>query len=212
MKQQPNSRSRHSRANGNPEGKRKSPRKNRFPAHQGNGGGKHSLRQRMVQGFLSMNWNQAEKWLIGSLGFGAIALSLEVMLTRYIFPAWHADWADEIIIILVLWAIWLSGGRLVSERAHVTTDVIVNLVSAKTLRLLAIPHYLLGAAFCGVYAWAGIEVVAFAIVIGEKSEASLQYPLWIYYLCIPVGAALMGLRYLQLLREEWREDSHDDSE
>ena len=154
---------------------------------------------------MKLNWDKTEQWLIGSLGLGAVLLSLEVMLTRYVIPQWHADWADEIIIILVLWAVWLSGGRLVSQKAHVTTDIIVNIASPRVLRLLAIPHYLLGLVFCGLYTWAGIEVVAFAVAIGEKSEASLQYPLWIYYLCIPVGMLLVAIRYGQLLRREWQQ-------
>lgn len=140
-----------------------------------------------------------EHYVVGLLGLLALLLSLYAMLTRYLLPEWSADWTEEVIIYLMLWAIWLAGGRLVVEHGHISTDVIVNIVSPRVRRLLAIPHNLLGLLFCGVYTYAGIEVVSFALQVGEKGETSLQFPLWVYYLSIPAGTLLMGLRYMQAL-------------
>ena len=147
-------------------------------------------------------WSRIEQWLVGVLGLLALLLSLYAMLTRYLLPELSSDWTEEVIIYLVLWAIWLSGGRLVAERSHITTDVIVGIVSPRVRRLMAIPHHLLGLAFCAAYTWAGAEVVLFALQVGERGETSLQFPLWVYYLGMPVGILLMGVRYVRLLYDD----------
>ena len=37
------------------------------------------------------------------------------------------------------------------------------------------------------------------MLIDETSSTDLQFPMWIYYLALPVGSALMLLRYLMRL-------------
>ena len=37
------------------------------------------------------------------------------------------------------------------------------------------------------------------LLIDETSSTDLQFPMWIYYLALPVGSALMLMRYLMRL-------------
>ena len=40
---------------------------------------------------------------------------------------------------------------------------------------------------------------ATSLLIDETSSTDLQFPMWIYYLALPVGSALMLLRYITRL-------------
>ncbi|MBV8915220.1 MAG: TRAP transporter small permease, partial [Acetobacteraceae bacterium] len=51
-------------------------------------------------------------------------------------------------------------------------------------------------AFCAGLVWYGWEIVDTALLIDERSSTDLQFPMWIYYLALPVGAVLMLMRYL----------------
>jgi C4-dicarboxylate transporter DctQ subunit len=49
--------------------------------------------------------------------------------------------------------------------------------------------------------WYGWAVVDTALLLDQRSSSDLQFPLWIYYLALPAGGALMLGRYIvRLLR------------
>jgi C4-dicarboxylate transporter DctQ subunit len=49
-----------------------------------------------------------------------------------------------------------------------------------------------------VYGW---QIVDTSLLIDEHSSTDLQFPMWIYYLSLPVGSALMAVRYaIRLVR------------
>lgn len=144
-------------------------------------------------------WNKIELYLIGLLGAVALLLSLYVMVTRYLVPHIAIGWGEEAVVYLLVWSLWLSGSQLVYNNNHIRTDLIPHLLSDIGKRWLERFHYLVGALFCVGLFTASLEVVQFALEVNETSESSLQFPLWVYYLSIPTGLALMGIRYLQQL-------------
>ena len=55
--------------------------------------------------------------------------------------------------------------------------------------------------FTGCLAWYGYQIVDTAQMLDERSSTDLQFPMWIYYSALPVGGALMCVRYVfRLLR------------
>ena len=68
-------------------------------------------------------------------------------------------------------------------------------------RGLMILAALAGFAFAAVMCWYGVQMVEFAMSVGERSESTLRFPLWLFYLCLPVGMALTVVGYLAQL---WR--------
>jgi len=55
--------------------------------------------------------------------------------------------------------------------------------------------------FCAALVWYGWQIVDTSWMIDETSSTDLQFPMWLYYLALPVGSALMLLRYvLRLVR------------
>ena len=55
---------------------------------------------------------------------------------------------------------------------------------------------LVAIAFTAGMVWYGWDVVDVAVLLDQRSSSDLQFPIWIYYLALPVGGGLMLIRYL----------------
>jgi TRAP-type C4-dicarboxylate transport system permease small subunit len=64
--------------------------------------------------------------------------------------------------------------------------------------LLEFLSYVCGAVFGGFLAWYGFTAANDAWQFDDLSTTTLRFPMWIYYASLPVGAALMTLRYVVL--------------
>lgn len=125
-------------------------------------------------------------------------ISVEVV-TRYFLTEYLTDWGMELTIYFTVWAIFIAGGPLVREGRHVRADILLVLMPAWVQRLLEILALLVGLVFTTVLFWYGWEMVNAAYDLGENSESSLRFPLWIYYLALPVGMVSMIGAYVHRL-------------
>lgn len=128
--------------------------------------------------------------LTGALAAIALLLACLSVGLRYLAPQWVFDWSDEVVIMLLIWAMFLSGYRLTVERSHVVVDLLTHGRSAPVRRrfeLAGMFGLLLFAAFMTV---AGTEMVLQAVALGERTESTARIPTWLYYAALPVGMAL----------------------
>jgi C4-dicarboxylate transporter DctQ subunit len=140
-----------------------------------------------------------EKYIIGVMALGAIILVVVETVLRYAAPSHLTDWSGEATIYLVGWALMLSLPHLVAQDKHVRADLLHHQFSPLMRWFLDVCAVLIGIAFCGIVLWAGIDVVSFGLMFGEISDSSLQFPMWIFYLAVPVGFGTSLLRYIVLL-------------
>jgi C4-dicarboxylate transporter DctQ subunit len=117
----------------------------------------------------------------------------------YFDPARAISYAEEVIVYLVIWAIMIVSSQLVRRDGHVRPDLVLRLLPPRYLRLVEIFNCLVAVVFCGALLWYGWQIVDTSLLIDETSSTDLQFPMWIYYLALPVGSALMLLRYLMRL-------------
>lgn len=145
--------------------------------------------------------NQAETWLIGFCGLAALVLVSFDIFSRYFYPAWLQDWTGEVTVYLVVVAVILGSGSLTRNNKHIRADLFIRRLP-QTLRWhLELATTLLLIAFCVVVLWLGYDAVAFSKLLDVRSESSIQFPIWIFYLVLPVGFALMVLHALLRLYE-----------
>lgn len=149
-------------------------------------------------------FSRALVWGEGLLTGGCAAVALGIasyeMLARYLAPQHTKDWSLEMVIYLLVWATFLSGGALVRENRHISADVVVRLFGPSVQRALMIAGAFAGLAFAAVMCWFGVQMVDFAMLVGERSESTLRFPLWVFYMCLPVGMALTVVGYAVQLR------------
>jgi C4-dicarboxylate transporter DctQ subunit len=144
-------------------------------------------------------WDFIEETLVGLLGLIALAIGLLQVIGRYFDPAHAISYAEEVIVYLIIWAIMIVSSQLVRRDGHVRPDLVLRLLSPRWLRLVEIFNCLVAIVFCGALVWYGWEIVDTSLLINETSSTDLQFPMWIYYLALPVGGALMLVRYVMRL-------------
>jgi C4-dicarboxylate transporter, DctQ subunit len=146
-------------------------------------------------------WDWFEETLVGLLGLIALVIGLLQVVGRYFDPARAISYAEEVIVYLIIWAIMIVSSQLVKRDGHVRPDLVLRLLPPRSLRLVEIFNCLVAIVFCGALVWYGYEIVDTSLLIEETSSTDLQFPMWIYYLALPVGSALMLVRYiLRLVR------------
>ena len=141
-------------------------------------------------------WGFIEDTIIGV--FAAIALMFVCyeVVVRYFFPTYLTDWGSEVIIYLTVWAMLIAGSPLVLHARHIRADLVVRALPFWLQWLIELFNLLIGLAYCGIVAYFALQVVLFAQQLGEQSESSLQFPLWVFYVALPLSFGLMSVRYL----------------
>jgi len=129
------------------------------------------------------------------------------VFSRYIDPRLAVGWGDEVVVYLTVWAIFISTSQLVRTDGHVRPDIVLRLMPARGQRVMEIFNCLVALAFCGGLVWLGIEICRQSLAADERSITGLEFPMWIYYAALPVGSALMVIRYvIRLYRFAFRFD------
>jgi C4-dicarboxylate transporter DctQ subunit len=141
-------------------------------------------------------WDRIERALVGALGLGALGVGLYQVFSRYIDPKLAVGWGDEIVVYLTVWAIFISTSQLVRTDGHVRPDIVLRLLPARGQRVVEIVNCLVALVFCGGLVWLGIEICQESLAADERSITGLEFPMWIYYAALPLGSALMVVRYL----------------
>ena len=151
--------------------------------------------------------DRLEEWLIAALMAAAtIVIFLSILhreslrvdglweYTRHI----HFSWAQELCIYLFIWMAKFGAAYGVRTGIHIGVDVLVANVGPAAQRRLVSIALLLGALFTAVIAVVGTRWVLFVRDTGQVSP-DLEWPMWVVYLCIPLGSTLMCYRFLQVL-------------
>ncbi|MBU6436894.1 MAG: TRAP transporter small permease [Betaproteobacteria bacterium] len=107
-------------------------------------------------------------------------------------------WAQELCIYMFVWMAKFGAAYGVRTGIHVGVDVLVRKLPLKQARVLTVISLLAGALFTGVVGTLGAKFV-WEIGHTDQVSADLEWPMWIIYLCVPLGSYLMCFRFLQVM-------------
>ena len=141
-------------------------------------------------------WDRIERTLVGLLGAAAMVIAAVQVFGRYIDPAAAITWAEEVIVYIAVWAVMIIASQLVRNDAQVRPDLVLRLLKPGAQRWVEMFNCLVAITFTFGMVWYGWTVVDTAQLLDQRSSTDLQFPLWLYYLALPVGGGLMLLRYL----------------
>ena len=141
-------------------------------------------------------WDWVEQTLTGLLGLCALIVALWQVIGRYLTPEHAISYAEEVIVYLVIWAIMIISSQLARRDGHVRPDLVLRLLSPQVARWMEVFNCLVAIVFSLAMLWYGVQIVQGALAIDERSSSDLQFPMWIYYLSLPTGGALMAVRYV----------------
>lgn len=149
-----------------------------------------------------------EEWLIALLMGAATLVIFIAVAHRYAsglpLPGvqdWllrmNSSWAQELTIYMFVWMAKFGAAYGVRTGIHVGVDVLVNRLQTPLKRKFILFGLLAGAGFTGIIAALGTDFVYELSDTSSTSEV-LELPMWIVYLAIPLGSALMCFRFLQV--------------
>lgn len=135
-----------------------------------------------------------------SLLVTAIVLFINVVL-RYVFSA-STSWAEELIRYLMIWITFIGGSVCVRRGAHIRMDFLLTILPKRAGILLTRLVYLIAAGFCAALFCYSVRLVLFTVEL-EQTSPAMGVPMWIPYMAMPIGSALMVIRFIQaVLRKE----------
>ncbi|MEO5696120.1 MAG: TRAP transporter small permease [Burkholderiaceae bacterium] len=146
--------------------------------------------------------SRIEETLIGLLLVAASFVLFINVVARYGFNDSLA-WAEEITRYAIVWMVFLGGSVAARKGIHIGVDILARSLGDRPARryLVALVDSLCVAFGVFLVVFGG-SLAAQAYEFGQVTPA-LQVPLWTVQLAIPVGGALMTLRFVQRLRANW---------
>jgi TRAP-type C4-dicarboxylate transport system permease small subunit len=130
----------------------------------------------------------------------AVVLS-ESVLVRYLYKS-ATDWQDEISVMLLVGAIFLSAAYVQSVRGHVAIEALAELLSPAANRFRVICADGVSLAFCLFFSWKSWTLMHEALIDGQVRDSTFATPLWIPYSLMGAGMSLLAIQILvQLIAE-----------
>lgn len=141
-------------------------------------------------------WDRLEQTLVGLLGLCAMGVGMWQILGRYFDSSLSSGWGDEVIIYLLIWSVMIVSSQLVRQNGHVRPDLVLRVLPPQGQRWMEVVNCLAAIGFLGGMVWYGWQIVETGWMLDERSPTELSFPMYLYYLALPVGSALMVVRYI----------------
>jgi len=136
----------------------------------------------------------------GVIAFLLTAMTLVTFLqvvARYVFN-YSFVWALELVTFLFAWLIFLGISYGVRVGSHIGVDALVKILPPAKARALAIVATVLCLVYAAIVFYGGWIYVAKMHEIGIEAQ-DIPIPQWVPRLVLPLGYALLFLRFGQVL-------------
>jgi C4-dicarboxylate transporter DctQ subunit len=137
----------------------------------------------------------AEDTFISVLLIAASTILFVNVVLRYVFNTGFI-WAEEMVRYQIVWLVFVGASVAARKGIHIGVDAIVHLLPAPAQKVVRVAVYLLCILLCGILVFYGAELMLQTREFNQRTPA-MQAPFWLAQLAIPVGAALMALRFAQ---------------
>jgi C4-dicarboxylate transporter DctQ subunit len=136
---------------------------------------------------------------------GAIAFLLALMtlitfgqvIARYVFD-YSFVWALELVTFLFAWLIFLGMSYGVRAGSHIGVDALVKALGPRGARVVSAVAALCCIAYALICLYGSFNYVRAMQMIGTLAQ-DLPIPVWIPQIVLPLGFALLALRFAEVL-------------
>ena len=143
--------------------------------------------QRLLRGI-----HLAEEAVITLILAAMVVIAASQILLRNLFDS-GLYWADPLLRLLVLWLTMLGALLATRNNHHIRIDLLSRYLSPGWKRINEMVGLTFACLICGVLAWHSARFVHYEYLDGATLFGAL--PLWMGQLILPVGFALMTLRF-----------------
>ncbi|MBF0158323.1 MAG: TRAP transporter small permease [Magnetococcales bacterium] len=167
--------------------------------------------------------DRLEEWVITVLMGMATLIIFVAVVHRYamgvpaLYPylfAFNTSWAQELCIFLFVWMAKFGAAYGVRTGIHVGVDVVVNQMQNPLRNRVIVLGLSGGVLFTAIIGSLGGYLV-WKLFHTDQTSADLEMPMWLVYLCVPLGSGLMCFRFIQVIRRfihSGQLPHHDDTE
>ncbi len=146
--------------------------------------------------------DRLERFILTVLVTGMVILAALQILLRNV---WHTgfNWAEPLLGMALLWLTMLGALAATGMGRHISIDLAAALIPQRGQAVLKRLTGLFAVVVCALLAWAAGRYVGFQSEM--ETNVLLGWPLWKYYLVVPVVLWLMAWRFLlhSLLPASW---------
>jgi len=126
------------------------------------------------------------------LALAATGVMILEGLSRFVLNVSYF-WAEETVRFLFVWAFFLTLGIAGFKCHHIRTELLVQSLPLPVQRLIWVLSGLTGMAFAAILVYSSFSQLHGYYLSGFVSESSLEIPMWIIFMVIPLGGvALLG--------------------
>ena len=129
--------------------------------------------------------------LTGAILLIVIAINTANIVGRYVFAA-PVAWAEEVMVFLLVWSVFLGASAVTYDKAHLTMDLFVDAFPPAVRKIIqwgTVAAIVCVCVFCLVQS---MKIVALMYRMGQVSMTA-QLPMVIPYSGFVVGFALIAL-------------------
>lgn len=138
-----------------------------------------------------------EESLISFLLASMTLITFAQVIARYVFN-YSFVWALELVTFLFAWLIFIGMSYGVRTGSHIGIDAVVKLLKPGHARLVTILAATLCVVYSGIIFVGSWNYVIRIYQIGNDAK-DIDIPIWIPRLALPIGYALLTLRFGQVL-------------
>lgn len=117
------------------------------------------------------------------------------VISRYIadFPM---GWSQEVSRFILVWIAWISASYAVQQGSHIRVEFLSNKIKGKPKAAFELLVLIIWFIFSAILAFFGTE---FILDLSQRMQTSpsLDIPMYIIYLAVPVAGVLMCFRLIQ---------------
>lgn len=140
---------------------------------------------------------------IGSILLGILTVMVfGEVVSRYVFGSSH-DSVSELSQKFMLSAVFLNSGPVLRRGGHLILEFILTRIKGRTRVAIQAALMAITAIAALVLLWGAVQVTMGYIATGQVSLAQeLKWPVWIYYISLPIGMFFLMLYALELFTKE----------
>lgn len=114
---------------------------------------------------------------------------------RYLFNS-PFIWADQFTTYLLFYMTFLAAPWVLAKRGHVSIEVLRNMLRPGGRKLLDVVAHLITAAYFAAFTYLGVCELVRVVARNSQFADAVEFPQWVVYGALPVGAVLLALQAL----------------
>ena len=145
-----------------------------------------------------LHWLNKFEEITSSVALSAMAVIIILQVFQRYVLQHSLDWPEELARYLFIYSVYVGSSYAAFGRRHLEVTIVRTAFGTKAGYCFTIIAYIITVVFCGLmFVW-GVKMVDFVITTNQLAPA-LQFPMYIAYVCIPLGFFLMGLRTIWVI-------------